>query len=327
MRAVITGGAGFVGSHLCERMVAEGWDVVCLDSLLTGSTGNLATFGGDPRFTFERSDITEPIRVTGPVDRVLHLASPASPADYLGYPIKTLKVGALGTLHALGLAMAKGARFVLASTAEVYGDPRVHPQPEGYWGNVNPVGPRSVYDEAKRYAEALAMAYHRTHGLSVGIVRIFNTYGERMRADDGRAVPTFIRQALAGESLTVHGDGSQTRSLCYISDLVEGIWRLTVSDLVGPVNIGDPNEITIAELAARIRSIAESPAPITFTERPEDDPDVRRPDITLARRALRWEPTVPLGEGLARTIAWARSAWSVQPTEDAAAGGSPQPCR
>ena len=310
MRAVVTGGAGFVGSHLCERFLAEGWEVLCLDSLLTGSTANLDGLRDDPRFAFEEHDVTEPTRVAGGVDRILHFASPASPIDYLEHPIETLRVGALGTMHALDLARDKGAAFVLASTSEVYGDPLVHPQPESYWGNVNPVGPRSVYDESKRYAEALTMAYHRAHDLPVRILRIFNTYGERMRSRDGRAVPTFIRQALAGEPLTVHGDGSQTRSLCYVSDLIEGVWRLAGSELTGPVNIGNPSEITIAELAARIATIAGSGAPIVNTDRPVDDPELRRPDITLARAALGWEPLVPLDEGLGRTIAWARTAWN-----------------
>jgi dTDP-glucose 4,6-dehydratase len=310
MRAVVTGGAGFVGSHLCERLLAEGWEVLCLDSLLTGSTANLQGFRDDPRFGFEEHDVTDPTRVAGDVDWILHFASPASPIDYLEHPIETLRVGALGTMHALDLARDKGAGFVLASTSEVYGDPKVHPQPESYWGNVNPVGPRSVYDESKRYAEALTMAYHRVHDLPVRILRIFNTYGERMRSRDGRAVPTFIRQAMAGEPLTVHGDGSQTRSLCYVSDLIEGVWRLVGSELTGPVNIGNPSEITIAELAARISAIADSQAPIVHTDRPADDPEVRRPDITLARTALGWEPAVPLEEGLGRTIAWARTAWS-----------------
>jgi dTDP-glucose 4,6-dehydratase len=310
MRAVVTGGAGFVGSHLCERLLAEGWEVLCLDSLLTGNTANLEGFREDPRFGFEERDVTEPTRVAGGVDWILHFASPASPIDYLEHPIETLRVGALGTMHALDLARDKGAGFVLASTSEVYGDPKVHPQPESYWGNVNPIGPRSVYDESKRYAEALTMAYHRAHGLPVRILRIFNTYGERMRSRDGRAVPTFIRQALAGEPLTVHGDGSQTRSLCYVSDLVEGVWRLTGSELTGPVNIGNPSEITIAELARRISTIAGSRAPIVNTDRPVDDPELRRPDITLARTTLGWEPAVPLDEGLGRTIAWARTAWN-----------------
>jgi dTDP-glucose 4,6-dehydratase len=310
MRAVVTGGAGFVGSHLCERLLAEGWEVLCLDSLLTGSTANLQGFRDDPRFGFEEHDVTDPTRVAGDVDWILHFASPASPIDYLEHPIETLRVGALGTMHALDLARDKGAGFVLASTSEVYGDPKVHPQPESYWGNVNPVGPRSVYDESKRYAEALTMAYHRVHDLPVRILRIFNTYGERMRSRDGRAVPTFIRQAMAGEPLTVHGDGSQTRSLCYVSDLIEGVWRLVGSELTGPVNIGNPSEITIAELARRISAIAGSQAPIVHTDRPVDDPEVRRPDITLARTALGWEPAVPLDEGLGRTIAWARTAWS-----------------
>ena len=310
MRAVVTGGAGFVGSHLCARLLAQGWDVVCLDSLLTGSRRNLAGFVSDPRFRFEERDVTEPIDVAGTVDWILHFASPASPVDYLEHPIPTLRVGALGTLQCLDLARSKGAGLVLASTSEVYGDPKVHPQPESYWGNVNPIGPRGVYDEAKRFAEAATMAYHRVHGIRVRIARIFNTYGEGMRARDGRAVPTFIRQALSGEPVTVHGDGSQTRSLCYVSDLVEGIWRLMGSDLTGPVNLGNPEEVTVSELARRISSIVVTRSPVVFTERPVDDPEVRCPDVTLARTALGWAPSVTLDEGLRRTIQWARQAWS-----------------
>ena len=309
-RTVVTGGAGFVGSHLCERLLREGWDVVCFDSLLTGRTSNLAEALSDPRFRFESHDVTKTISVEEDVDWVLHFASPASPSDYLSYPIHTLKVGALGTLNALGLSKAKGAGFLLASTSEVYGDPLVHPQPEEYWGNVNPIGPRGVYDEAKRYAEAMAMAYLRTHGVPVKIARIFNTYGPRMRRDDGRAVPTFIDQALNGRSLTVHGDGSQTRSLCYVDDLVDGIWRLLVSDIVGqPVNLGNPEEVKVLDLARTIVSLVGSRSDVTFTERPVDDPEVRCPDIAQARSVLGWSPTVDLAEGLQRTIDWAREAW------------------
>ena len=302
-RAVVTGGAGFVGSHLCERLLAEGWEVVCLDSLLTGRTGNLAGAMSHEGFTFREVNIASHFEVDGGVDWVLNLASPASPRDYLEHPIATLKVGALGTMNCLGLARAKGAGFLLTSTSEVYGDPKVHPQPETYWGNVNPTGPRSVYDEAKRYAEAIATAYHRVHGMPVKIARIFNTYGPRMRRDDGRAVPTFIEQALGGEPMTVHGDGSQTRSLCYVDDLVEGLWRLLNSDLSGPVNLGSQEEVTVLELAEAVRLVTGSSSEIVFTERPVDDPEVRCPDITMAREQLGWEPLVPLSEGLARTLA------------------------
>ncbi len=301
-RAVIAGGAGFLGSHLCDRLLAEGWHVVCVDNLLTGASDNLADARGHERFAFVEADVSEPLRVDGPVDWVLHLASPASPPDYLEHPIETLRVGALGTFHCLDLAEAKGAAVLLASTSEVYGDPKIHPQPESYWGNVNPIGPRSVYDEAKRYAEAATMAYHRTRDMPVRIVRIFNTYGPRMRLDDGRAVPNFVTQALRGEPLTVHGDGSQTRSLCYVDDLIEGIWRVLGADITGPVNLGNPNEVTVLELAELVREAAGSRSEIIFTQRPVDDPEVRRPDISLARSALGWEPVVPLREGLTRTV-------------------------
>jgi dTDP-glucose 4,6-dehydratase len=307
-RAVLTGGAGLLGSHLCDRLLAEGWDVMCLDSLLTGRLENLAPAMQQDRFRFQDFDVTNHIEVDGPVDMVFHFASPASPRDYLQHPIHTMKVGALGTLRALGLAKAKGAGFLLASTSEVYGDPQVSPQPESYWGNVNPIGPRGVYDEAKRFAEALAMAYHRVHDVPAKVARIFNTYGPRLREDDGRAVPTFITQALNGEPLTVHGDGSQTRSLCYVDDLVEGLWRLAYSDLVGPVNLGNPEEVTISHLAELVRALSASSSPIVHVERPVDDPTIRCPDISLAQQELRWEPTIPLADGLARTIAWAREA-------------------
>ena len=310
MRAVVTGGAGFLGSHLSERLLAEGWDVLCLDTLLTGREENLAGCLQDPHFRLARVDVTRYIEVQGPLDAVLHFASPASPVDYLEHPIHTLKLGALGTLNGLGLARAKDARFLLASTSETYGDPLVHPQPETYWGNVNPIGPRGVYDEAKRFAEAMTMAYRRVHGMRTHIVRIFNTYGPRMRRNDGRAVPTFIDQALRGEPLTVHGDGGQTRSLCYVDDLIEGIWRLFTSDLPGPVNVGNPEEVTMLELAERISATVGTDAPIEHVERPVDDPQVRCPDIALARRELGWEPTIPLDEGLERTVAWARDAWA-----------------
>jgi dTDP-glucose 4,6-dehydratase len=308
--ALVTGGAGFLGSHLCDRLLAEGWDVVCFDSFLTGGAENLAGCLGNPRFRFERYDVTNYLFVEGDLDWVLHFASPASPRDYLDHPIHTLKVGALGTLRALGLAKAKGAGLLLASTSEVYGDPKVHPQPETYWGNVNPIGPRGVYDEAKRYAEAMAMAYRRVHGVPVKIARIFNTFGPRLRRDDGRAVPTFITQALRREPLTVHGDGSQTRSLCYVDDLVEGIWRLLNSDVPGPINIGNPEEVKVLELAQLVTTLVGSPSELVFVERPEDDPEVRCPDIGRARKLLGWEPRVSLREGLERTIAWARDTWT-----------------
>jgi dTDP-glucose 4,6-dehydratase len=307
--ALVTGGAGFLGSHLCDRLLAEGWDVACFDSFLTGGVENLSGCLGNPRFRFERYDVTNYLFVDGDVDWVLHFASPASPRDYLDHPIHTLKVGALGTLRALGLAKAKRAGFLLASTSEVYGDPKVHPQPETYWGNVNPIGPRGVYDEAKRYAEAMAMAYQRVHGVPVKIVRIFNTFGPRLRRNDGRAVPTFVTQALRGEPLTVHGDGSQTRSLCYVDDLVEGIWRLLNSDVPGPINIGNPEEVKVLELAHLVTTLVGSPSELVFVERPEDDPEMRCPDISQARRLLGWEPRVSLREGLERTIAWAKNAW------------------
>jgi dTDP-glucose 4,6-dehydratase len=308
-RAVVTGGAGFLGSHLCERLLAEGWDVVCLDSLLTGNPENLAGLLGHERFRFERYDVTNHLFVPGRVEWTLHFASPASPRDYLENPIHTLKVGALGTLQALGFAKLKGTGFLLASTSEVYGDPKMHPQPECYWGNVNPVGPRGVYDEAKRYAEAMSMAYHRAHGVPVKIVRIFNTFGPRLRRFDGRAVPTFISQALRNEALTVHGDGSQTRSLCYVNDMVEGIWQVLNSDLIGPINLGSPEEAKVLDLAHLVVSLVGSRSEIEFVERPVDDPEVRCPDVSLARERLGWEPVVPLQEGLACTIEWARGAW------------------
>lgn len=309
-RAVVTGGAGFLGSHLCERLLAEGWEVLCLDSFLTGKASNLDGVVGSAGFQLKEYDVTKHLSVDGDVDWILHFASPASPVDYLDHPIHTLKVGALGTLNALGLAKAKNAGLFLASTSEVYGDPLVHPQPEAYWGNVNPIGPRGVYDEAKRYGEALAMAYHRTHGIPVRIIRIFNTFGRRMRQADGRAVPTFIKQALVGQPLTVHGEGAQTRSLCYVDDLIEGIWRLLNANVTGPMNIGNPQEIKILDLARMIIDAADSPSGITFIDRPVDDPEVRCPDISLASNVLGWEPGVSLEEGLRRTIEWARESWS-----------------
>ena len=309
-RAVVTGGAGLLGSHLCEKLLAQGWRVECLDSLLTGRVENLAGPLSNERFHFERYDVTNYLDVDGDVDWVLHLASPASPVDYLAHPIHTMKVGALGTMRGLGLAKAKQAGFMLASTSEVYGDPKVHPQPESYWGNVNPIGPRGVYDEAKRYAEALTMAYNRAHEVPVKILRIFNTYGPRMRPNDGRAVPTFIGQALTAEPITVHGDGSQTRSLCYVDDLIEGIWRYLASDVVGmPVNLGNPEEVTVVDLARSIVAIAGSDSEIVFTDRPVDDPEVRCPDISLARASFDWTPQVSLQDGLRKTIDWAKAHW------------------
>lgn len=302
MRVLITGGAGFIGSHLADRFLAEGHQVIVMDNLLTGDTANIAHLAGRDDFCFVKHDVTNYIYVEGPVDAVLHFASPASPVDYLRLPIQTLKVGSLGTHKALGLAMEKGARFLLASTSEVYGDPLVHPQPEDYWGNVNPVGLRGVYDEAKRFAEALTMAYHRYHGVDTRVVRIFNTFGPRMRLDDGRAVPNFITQALRGDPMTVYGDGSQTRSLIYISDEVEGIYRLLMSDVIEPVNVGNSREMTIQELAELIRDLAGSDSRITYHPLPEDDPKVRQPNIARARQLLGWEPTMLIEEGLKRTI-------------------------
>ena len=309
-RALVTGGAGFLGSHLCDRLLADGWDVVCYDSLLTSREDNLADAFGSERFRYRTYDVTEYLDVDGDLDWIFHLASPASPIDYQEHPIKTLKIGALGTFHALGLAKAKRAAFFLASTSEVYGDPDVHPQPESYWGNVNPIGPRSVYDEAKRYAEAMTMAYHRAHAVPIRIARIFNTYGPRMRRDDGRAVPTFIVQALRGEPLTLHGDGSQTRSLCYVDDLIDAFVRFVASDHPGPMNLGHPYEVTVRELAETIRDLVGSGAELVPVARPVDDPERRCPDISLARRELRWRPRVPLEDGLERTIEWARDSWA-----------------
>ncbi len=305
-RVLITGGAGFIGSHLCERFLADGADVICMDNFLTGTPDNIAHLFSNPRFTFIQQDVTTYIYVKGPVDAILHFASPASPVDYLELPIQTLKVGSLGTHKALGLAKEKGARFLQASTSECYGDPLVHPQNEDYWGNVNPIGPRGVYDEAKRFAEAMTMAYHRTHGVATRIVRIFNTHGPRMRLRDGRVVPNFIAQALRGEPMTVYGDGSQTRSFCYVSDLVEGIVRLLRSDYSGPVNCGNPAEVTILQFAERIKKLTGSKSEIVFRPLPVDDPKQRQPDITRARTLLGWEPSVGLEEGLRHTIDYFR---------------------
>ena len=303
---MVTGGAGFLGSHLCTRLVASGARVTCLDNLITGRVGNVEHLVGQPGFRLVDYDVTDFLHVPGPVDAILHFASPASPTDYLEYPIQTLKVGALGTHKVLGMARAHDATILLASTSEVYGDPQVHPQPETYNGNVDPIGPRGVYDEAKRFAEALTHAYHHYHGVDVRVVRIFNTYGERMRIDDGRAVPTFVDQALRGIDLTIHGDGTQTRSLCYVDDLVEGILRLLVSGYPDPVNLGNPHEVTVRELAELIRDLAGSESRLVEHPRPQDDPQVRCPDITVARRELGWEPRVDLEDGLGRTLAWLR---------------------
>ena len=302
MRAVITGGAGFLGSHLCDYLIEHGWDVLSIDNLVTGSEGNAAHLVKHPRFRTMRHDVSNYIDVPGPVDYVLHFASPASPVDYLKLPIQTLKVGALGTHNSLGLALAKKAKYFLASTSECYGDPQISPQPETYWGHVNPIGPRGVYDEAKRYAEAMVMAYHRYHGVDTHIVRIFNTYGPRMRLNDGRALPNFVYQALRGQPITVYGDGKQTRSFCYVSDLIEGIHRLMNSDEHEPVNIGNPQEITILEFAERVRALLGLDVPIIFEPLPQDDPKQRCPDISKAKRLLGWEPKVNLNEGLKLTL-------------------------
>jgi dTDP-glucose 4,6-dehydratase len=302
MRVLITGAAGFLGSHLVDRFIRDGHAVIGMDNLITGNDGNLAHLTNQPLFRFVRHDVCEHIDVEGELDGVLHLASPASPVDYLRHPIPTLKVGSLGTLNALGLARGKGARFFLASTSEVYGDPLVHPQPESYWGNVNPIGPRGVYDEAKRFSEALTMAYHRSHGLDIRIVRIFNTYGPRMRPRDGRVVSNFVTQALRGEPITIYGDGSQTRSFCFVDDEVEGLYRLFMHGDAQPTNIGNPGEFTVRQLAELVVALTGSASPIEYRELPVDDPRVRKPDISRARQMLDWQPQVPLEEGLRRTI-------------------------
>jgi dTDP-glucose 4,6-dehydratase len=305
MRVLITGGAGFLGSHLCDRFLAEGHTVIAMDNLITGDTGNIAHLAGHERFTFIKHDVTNYIYLDGPLDAILHFASPASPIDYLELPIQTLKVGALGTHKALGLAKDKNARFLLASTSEVYGDPQVHPQPESYYGHVNPVGPRGVYDEAKRFAEAMTMAYHTHHGVATRIVRIFNTYGPRMRLRDGRVVPNFIQQALRGEPLTLYGDGMQTRSFQYVSDLVEGVYRLLQSDEVEPVNIGNPGEFTIKSFAEAVNRLTGNHAGVVYRDlRTKDDPQVRQPDISKAKRILNWQPIVDIEAGLQQTIPW-----------------------
>jgi dTDP-glucose 4,6-dehydratase len=322
-RTLITGGAGFLGSHLCDRFIAEGHEVVCMDNFITGSPDNVAHLIGHPRFRLVEHDITNYIYLAGELDYLLHFASPASPIDYLNLPIQTLKVGALGTHNCLGLAKAKGARFLLASTSEVYGDPLEHPQAENYWGNVNPVGYRGVYDEAKRFAEAIAMAYHRYHGVETRIVRIFNTYGPRMRLDDGRALPTFVGQALRGEPISVFGDGSQTRSFQYVDDLVEGIYRLLMSDEVEPVNIGNPDEITIREFAEEIVALTGSQSSITYEPLPADDPKIRQPDISKARRILDWEPKVDRADGLRRTLDYFQQVIAETSAGDAASRTAP----
>jgi dTDP-glucose 4,6-dehydratase len=307
VRVLVTGGAGFLGSHLCDRLLREGHEVIAMDNLLTGNERNIAHLADDKRFRFVRHNVAQYIFVDGPLDAVLHFASPASPIDYLELPIQTLKVGSLGTHNALGVALAKHARFLLASTSEVYGDPLVHPQPETYWGNVNPIGPRGVYDEAKRFSEAMTMAYRRAHRVDTRIVRIFNTYGERMRPRDGRVVPALIGQALAGEPMTVFGDGSQTRSFCYVSDLIDGIYRLLQSDVGDPCNIGNPAELSVLEFARTIRDLTGTKSEIVFRSLPVDDPKVRQPDITKAKTLLGWEPRVKLDEGLRRTIDYFRA--------------------
>ena len=306
-RAVVTGGAGFLGSHLCSRLLDHGAEVIAVDNLITGRERNIEHLFGRDGFRFVKYDVTDFLHTPGRLDYILHFASPASPKDYLELPIQTLKVGALGTHKALGMARSKGARLLLASTSEVYGDPQVHPQPETYWGHVNPIGPRGVYDEAKRFAEALTYAYHRYHDVDVRVVRIFNTYGPFMRMDDGRAVPTFISQAMRGEPITLHGDGTQTRSLCYVDDLVEGILRLLVSGYTEPVNLGNRREVTMRQLAELVRDVVGSESTITATPRPVDDPELRRPDTTVAERELGWKAVVGLEEGLRRTVEWHRT--------------------
>jgi dTDP-glucose 4,6-dehydratase len=302
MRALVTGGAGFIGSHLCDYLLEQGWEVIAMDNLITGNINNIAHLAGNSRFSFLKHDVTEYIYIKGPLDWVFHFASPASPLDYAEYPIPTLKVGALGTHNTLGLALTKKAKYLLASTSEVYGDPLEHPQNENYWGNVNPIGPRGVYDEAKRYAEAITFAYHRIHEVDVRIARIFNTFGPRMRPYDGRVVPTFINQAIRNDDITIFGDGEHTRSFCYITDTIQGFYKLVQSNEAYPVNIGNPDEMTINEFAELILEITESSSKVTFEELPENDPKVRQPDITKAKKVLGWEPVVPLREGLTKTI-------------------------
>jgi len=304
MRTLVTGGAGFLGSHLCDRLIKEGHEVICMDNLSTGDMDNISHLTGNAKFQFIKYNVTEYVHVSGPLDNILHFASPASPIDYMEMPIQTLKVGSLGTHKALGLTKEKKARFLLASTSEVYGDPLVHPQSEDYYGNVSPIGPRGVYDEAKRFAEAITMAYHRYHGIDTRIVRIFNTYGPRMRMNDGRVVPAFLCQALKGEDITVFGDGKQTRSFCYVSDLIEGIYRLLMSDETDPVNIGNPTEMTVLAFAEEVIKITGSKSKIIFNPLPQDDPKVRQPDISKSKRVLGWEPKVALEDGLKETLAF-----------------------
>ena len=301
---LVTGGAGFIGSHLCDLLIGKGYRVICMDNLITGRIANISHLVNNPNFSFFQHDVTKYIDISGTVNCVLHLASPASPVDYLNYPIQTLKVGSLGTHNALGIAKAKGAKFVLASTSEVYGDPNVHPQPESYWGNVNPVGLRGCYDESKRFAEAITMAYHKTHKIDTKIVRIFNTFGERMRKADGRVIPNFINQALRNEDLTVYGDGSQTRSFCYVSDLIDGIYKLILSPVNEPVNLGNPNEMKVRDLADEIIRLTGSKSRLTFKSLPADDPKIRCPVIDRAEKLLDWRPKIGLEQGLAKTIEW-----------------------
>jgi dTDP-glucose 4,6-dehydratase len=305
-RVLITGGAGFIGSHLCSFLFEKGFDVICMDNLITGTKDNISHLLRKKNFEFIQHDVTKYIDLDGRLDYILHFASPASPVDYMKFPIQTLKVGSLGTHNALGLAKAKGAKFLLASTSEVYGDPTIHPQPESYWGNVNNVGPRGVYDESKRFAEAITMAYHKTHRLDVKIARIFNTYGPRMRRNDGRAIPAFIEQSIHNRPITVFGDGSQTRSFCYISDMIEGIYNLMNSKINTPVNLGNPDELAIIDLAKKIRELAGSASKLEFKELPVDDPKARQPDISLAKKTLDWQPTVKLEDGLRKTVDWLR---------------------
>jgi dTDP-glucose 4,6-dehydratase len=310
MRAVVTGGAGFLGSHLCDKLLAEGWDVLALDNFITGAKGNLSHLKSNKKFRFQRADVSKPLEVPGKVSYVLHFASPASPPEYLKHPIETMMVGSVGTQNALKLALAKKAKFSLASTSECYGDPEVSPQPEDYWGHVNPIGPRGVYDEAKRFSEAMTMAYHRYHGVDTHIVRIFNTYGPRMRLNDGRALPNFVFQALSGKPITIYGDGKQTRSFCYVGDLIEGIYKLMMSNEHLPTNIGNPQEITILDFAELIRKHFENAPPIVFEPLPEDDPKRRCPDITKAKRILQWGPKVGLDEGLRLTLSYFKQVYA-----------------
>ncbi len=321
MRTLITGGAGFIGSHLCERFLQRGHEVICVDNLITGSRDNVEHHRGNKRFTFHHHDVSHPLEIDGPIDNVLHFASLASPVDYLEYPIQTLKVGSLGTHNTLGLAKAKNARYLLASTSEVYGDPEVHPQREDYWGHVNPIGPRGCYDEAKRFSEAIVMAYHRVHGVDTRIIRIFNTYGSRMRLDDGRVLPNFMGQALRGEPLTVYGDGAQTRSFCYVDDLVDGIEKLLGIDFHEPVNLGNPDEVTVLQFADEILALCGSKSKIDYRPLPQDDPRVRKPDISRARQLLGWEPRIARAEGLRRTLAYFQSRLAQLADRSRAPGG------